>query len=84
MKKKVKKKKYGNWRMRLFSSPIFQDKKEKKRKEKEKRHLQNKLNILFSERFCVKFVVEGPKYKYTTIYCVIRGYLEPTKCISRN
>ena len=59
-------------------------KNKKKEKKKKKGTNRIKLNILFSERFCVKFVVEGPKYKYTTIYCVIRGYLEPTKCISKN
>ena len=54
MKKKVKKKKkYGNWRMRLFSSPLFQDKKLKKRKEKEKRHLQNKIKyFIFRKILC--------------------------------
>ena len=67
-KKSIKKNK--NWRMCLFPSPIFQDKKQKLYRKK------IKLNIVFTLRFCVKYVVEEPKYKYTTIYCMIRGYLE--------
>ena len=45
--------------MHIFLSPI-QDKKQKLQRE------IIKLNVLFTYSFCLKYVVEGPKYNLST------------------